>query len=488
MKKRIGIILAAVIVTLCLAGAVFLLYGQEDTPESVLKPSDPYKDISLEINNIDEDSVEEIEAKNFPNAPDFAVTVMYDKDEDTISCEMQNNPENYYYSDTYMNLMVATLLEMKATSVAANGDVNAEDYGINEESISYIIRLKDGSETVLRLGKTTPLGSGYYVKLDNSDVIYIIGNYEGSTLERDVYEMRSIVIYPTMESYMDLYSMRIEYADGSVVASRQLSDDEIARGSSYALFKFTEPISIDINDDIAKGTYYEVALNMSVSEILDDNKDNLEQYGLDKPDILKFSNVSGSETELWLGGIVDGDSNLRYGTMPDLNCVFIVRGPFTFMTVDLYDLVDTTIWIHSIDDMKMIDITDGTTSYSLYIDSFTDTEEASNSRFYAEMDKKSLDTLSVRRMYMELVSLPTVGALVDLELDPEELRQGKPDYKIDFVYDDDSEHYIYLYAINDMQLAADVDGNMLFYTSRSQVLKIMSYFEMLKNGEIIPEI
>ena len=36
--------------------------------------------------------------------------------------------------------------------------------------------------------------------------------------------------------------------------------------------------------------------------------------------------------------------------------------------------------------------------------------------------------------------------------------------------------------------AADVDGNMLFYTSRSQVLKIMSYFEMLKNGEIIPEI
>ncbi|MBQ2748621.1 MAG: DUF4340 domain-containing protein [Clostridia bacterium] len=488
MKKRIGIILAAVAVTLCLAGAVFMLYGQDDTPESVLKPSDPYKDISLVINDIKESDVEEVEAKNFPGAPDFAVTVLYDEDEETFSCEMQNNPEDYYYSDTYMDLMVATLLDMEATSIAANGEVNAEDYGITEDSITYVIHMKDGSEKTLRLGKTTPLDSGYYVKLDESDVIYIIGKYEGSTLERDAYEMRSIVIYPTMESYMDLYRMRIEYADGSVVDSRQLSDDEIARGSSYALFKFTEPIVIEINDDMAKGNYYEPALNLSVDQIVTDNKDDLAQYGLDTPDTILFTNVSGSETELMLGDLVEGNVNYRYGTMEDVNCIFTVRGPFDFMSTDIYDLVDTTIWIHSIDDMKTIDITDGTISYSLYIDSFTDTEEASNSRFYAEMDKKALDTLSVRRMYMELVSLPTVGSLADAGLDAETIRKGKPAYKIDFVYDDDSEHYIYLYAINDMQLAADVDGNMLFYTSRSQILKILNYFEMLKNGEIIPEI
>lgn len=488
MKKRIGIILVALVVTIGMAGAIWMLAGDDDAPEHVVKPDDPYKNISLVITDIAEGDVEEIEAKNFPNAPDFAVSILYDKAEDKLSCEMQDNPEDYYYSDTYMNLMAATLLDMEATSIAADGNVNVEDYGITDESITYVIRMKDGSESILRLGKTTPLNSGYYVKLDSSDVIYIIGSYEGSTLERDVYEMRSIVIYPTLESYMDLYRMRIEFADGSVVDSRQLSEDEIARGSSYALFKFTEPIDIDINDDVAKGNYYEPALNLSVSQILEDNKENLAQYGLEQPDVIYFTNVSGSQTELWLGGFVDGDVNLRYGTMPDVNCVFVVRGPFEFMAMDIYDLVDTTIWIHSIDDIKTIDITDGTTSYSLYIDSFTDTENTKNNRFYAEMDKKAQHELSVRRMYMELVSMPTVGSLIDEEMDAESIRKGKPDYRFDFVYDDDSEHYIHLYAINDMQLAADVDGNMFFYTSRSHVLKIFNCFEMLKNGEIIPEI
>ena len=124
----------------------------------------------------------------------------------------------------------------------------------------------------------------------------------------------------------------------------------------------------------------------------------------------------------------------------------------------------------------------------MQVESFIEERPDSALTVLQEMDKKALDTLSVRRMYMELVSLPTVGSLADAGLDAETIRKGKPAYKIDFVYDDDSEHYIYLYAINDMQLAADVDGNMLFYTSRSQILKILNYFEMLKNGEIIPEI
>ncbi|MCQ2445618.1 MAG: hypothetical protein MJ141_01865, partial [Clostridia bacterium] len=63
-----------------------------------------------------------------------------------------------------------------------------------------------------------------------------------------------------------------------------------------------------------------------------------------------------------------------------------------------------------------------------------------------------------------------------------------PEFKLQFTYDDDGEHYIDLYKINDMQLAADVDGVMLFYTSRSQINKILTYCEMLKNGEEVPEI
>ncbi len=487
MKKRNLVIVIAAAVALVLGVTVWILLSRGE--ETTVDPNqDPYAAVSRMVTDLPASRMAAVEAKNFPNAPDFKVTVQYDSSTDSYKCVMQNNPEGYYYSDTYMNLMVATLEELEAASVAASGDVNLQDYGITDKSITYVIEGTGGEKLTVRLGAQTPLGSGYYITRDGSETVYIISNYQGSTLERDVYEMRSIVIYPDMESYMDLYRLRIEYPDGSVVDSRQLSEAEIAAGASWALFKFTEPLEIGINDDVAKSNYYEASLNLSVRNVVQDNTEGLEKFGLDKPTVIRYVNDEGAETTLYLGNNVEGDVRTRYGMLKGADCVFTVYGSFDFLTLDIYDLVDTTIWIHNIDDIRTVRLTGGGKKYELFIDSFTNDEDASDYRFYAEMDKVSKDETSVRRLYMELVSLPTLGTLQSEGIDPETLRGKAPDYRLETVYDDGSEHYIDFYAINDMQLAADVDGNMLFFTSRSQIVKILDYFEMLKNDEEIPEI
>ncbi len=488
MKKKTGILIAAACITLALAVVLLILTKKGDAGTIDINKDDPFKDISNEIIRVADDDIVSIEGKNFPKAPDYEVTVSYDKGEDTFTCTMQNNPEGYYYSETYMNLMLNTLIEMDAKSVAAAGDVSPADYGITDESIAYTLHTANSGDITVRLGSKTPLNSGYYVKRDDQNVIYIIDSYEGSTLERDMYEMRTIVIYPELEDYMDLYRMKITYPDGSIIDSRQLSNEEIKTEASYSIFKFTSPVEININDDIAKNNYYIAALNLAVTDILADDKSDLAQYGLDNPTVINFTNTDGNETELWLGDYLEDNTLYRYGTMPDVNCVFTVRGPFDFLSLDIYDLVDTTIWIHSIDDIKFINVIGGGKEYSIYVDSYINEEDSSDHRFYAEMDTKPLDEQSVRRMFVEMVSLPTVGTLAGAGLDAETIRTGEPEFKLQFTYDDDGEHYIDLYKINDMQLAADVDGVMLFYTSRSQINKILTYCEMLKNGEEIPEI
>lgn len=488
MKKKTIITVVAAAITVALAAALLILTSNNNTGNTDIRQDDPFQDVPKTVIQIADDDIVSIEGKKFPRAPDYEVAVAYNKDEDTFTCTMQNNPEGYYYSETYMNLMLSTLIDLEAKSVAAAGDVNPADYGITEDSINYTLHTASSGDITLRLGATTPLSSGYYVKRDDQNFIYIIDSYEGSTLERDMYEMRTIVIYPEMESYMDLYRMKITYPDGSVIDSRQLSNDEIRTEASYSIFKFTQPIEININDDVSKDNYYTPALNLSVTNILMDDKSNLGAYGLDHPTVINYTNKDGKETELWLGNSLEDDPLYRYGTMPDVNCVFTVRGPFEFLNLDIYDMVDTTIWIHSIDDIKIINIMGGGKEYSIYIDSYTNEKDSSDNRFYAEMDTKTLDEYSVRRMYVELVSLPTVGTLAGAGLDADEIRKSEAEFKLHFTYDNDEEHFIHLYRINDMQLAADVDGIMLFYTSRSQINKILTYCEMLRNGEEVPEV
>lgn len=481
------IIVISAAVMLILGAVVWILASGGG--ETIVDPGkDPYAEVSKMVTDLHASRMASVEGKNFPSAPDFKVTVNYNAKDDSYTCTMQNNPENYYYSDTYMNLLVSTLEELEATSVAASGNVRLADYGITDQSIYYVIEGTAGEKITVRLGAQTPLGSGYYITRDGSDTVYIITSYQGSTLERDMYEMRSIVIYPDMESYMDLYRLRIEYPDGSVVDSRQLSEEEIAAGSSYALFKFTEPLVININDDVAKKNYYEASLNLSVRNVIQDNGENLESFGLQTPTRIRFVNKERAETVLLIGNEVDGQTTLRYGMLEGVNCVFTVYGDFGFLTMDIYDLVDTTIWIHSIDDVKFIRFHGAGQDYDLFIDSFTNDDDPTDYRFYAEMDKISRDENSVRRLFVELVSFPTLGTLMSEGIDAETLRRGTPDYRMEMTYDSGEEHYIHFYAINDMQLAADVDGNMLFYTSRSQLVKILDYFRMIRNNEEIPEI
>ena len=487
MKKRTLVIVIAAAVALILGAVVWILLSQGE--ETIIDPEkDPYATVSKQVTDLPAARMASVEASNFPDAPDFKIKINYVAQDDSYTCTMQNNPEGYYYSDTYMNLLVATLEELEATSVAASGDVRLSDYGIGDQSITYVIEGTAGEKITVRLGSQTPLGSGYYITRDGSDTVYIITNYQGSTLQRDLYEMRTIVIYPEMESYLDLNRLRIEYPDGTVVDSRQLNDAEIAAGASYALFKFTEPLVININDDIAKTNYYEPSLNLSVRDVIQDNTEGLEKYGLDNPTVIRYVSTEGEETTISLGDPVDGDPKLRYGMLKGVGCVFTVYGTFDFLTMDIYDMVDTTIWIHSIDDIKFIRFFGAGKKYEIFIDSFTNEEDSSDYRFYAEMDNVSRDENSVRRLFVELVSFPTLGTLQSVGLDAETLRGGKPDYQMKMTYDSGEEHYVDFYAINDMQLAADVDGNMLFYTSRSQVVKILDYFEMIRNNEEIPEV
>jgi len=330
---------------------------------------------------------------------------------------------------------------------------------------------------------------------DTIDIARVTGqiNYQGidvNAQEINVYEMRTVTVYPEMESYYDLYRMRITYPDGTVVDSCQLSDEEVKNGTSYALFKFTEPLEIGINDDLAKDKYYNAALNLSINAIVQDNKEGLENFGLDQPISITWYNTSGDEKTMYLGNYVDEENEFRYGMMKDADCVVSVRGPFDFLTIDIYSLVDTTIWSHSINDVKTISIQAGDEQYEIYIDAYVNDDDSSDNRFYAEMDKTPLDEDSTRNTYVQLVSFPTLGYVKDFEMTDEELlviQVSDPVFTMDITYDDGESCSVKLHTINDMQLAAEVDGNMLFYTSRSHMVKIIEYCAKLRSGEYIPE-
>ena len=88
MKKKTGILIAAACITLALAVVLLILTKKGDAGTIDINKDDPFKDISNEIIRVADDDIVSIEGKNFPKAPDYEVTVSYDKGEDTFTCTM----------------------------------------------------------------------------------------------------------------------------------------------------------------------------------------------------------------------------------------------------------------------------------------------------------------------------------------------------------------------------------------------------------------
>ena len=174
------------------------------------------------------------------------------------------------------------------------GEINPDDYGLEQPETTVTLRMADDSERVIAVGDELPLGSKRALRVDGSDGVTIAAGWFISDIEREVDDWRSREVVELLEN--DVASIDIESGTDSIRAVR--FDDR---------WQLLRPLE-DMGDGDHLGSLISDLASMRIVEFLDEVVDPSE-LGLNVPEneITVFRTDGGEPLRLDLGATREGD-------------------------------------------------------------------------------------------------------------------------------------------------------------------------------------
>ena len=209
--------------------------------------------------------------------------------------------ETTAYNETllaYLQSVCGNTTVMMKISPAAVEKYGYGEYGLDEPRGSVTVYTKDDVSHTIKVGKQIVSGSGYYVRLEGSDSVYIFNSYIGNTalIPLESYVTPALLYPMTTNNYMLVQNFRVDSLsydeDGKLI-----TDNDIA----LSYWDYAERVGTEFQSqpyvmvDEALSGYTPSAdavytamynfLEMSYKQLIsvDATADQLKEYGLDKP-------------------------------------------------------------------------------------------------------------------------------------------------------------------------------------------------------------
>jgi len=399
------------VVAALLIGAYFVVKnvkaGQADEDEE-----SKYEDLT----DYTSDEIESLTLEN-----DEGTFVIERKDDDWIL----STPTDFKYDSSSLSTIVVNAASVVADKVVEEDAQDLSIYGLDDPAVARL-KTKDGTVISIEIGDKTPTGGGYYVKLEGSSKVYVIGSLTGEKLLAGKNSMRSKELF-------DITSDKIT----SLTMNRNGSNVFTAEKDDSSNWTITSPIRGDANTS-AFSTMLEALANTTVNEFIDDKPADLSQYGLDKPAYEFVFNAEGiGEVTLQMGQEKSKGSSI-YAKLAGSDEVFTVDiSDYTFLDKPLKEIVNVFAYIVNIDQVKKIELTmDGKTT-NMTLDVYKDKEgklDSDKDKFYVNgidaSGRDENDDQPFRKFYQALI-----GITID-EIDLEGKPEGNADITIDYTLSD----------------------------------------------------
>ena len=234
--------------------------------------------------------------------------IQVENEEGTYTFERGENGKMYIkgrkdtaYNETllaYLQSVCGNTTVMRKISPAAVEKYGYDEYGLDAPKASVTVTAKDGTTHTIRVGKQIVSGTGYYVRLEGADSVYIFNAYIGSTVlvPLETY-VTPVLLYPlTSNNYMLVQNFRVDSLSYDE-AGKMIADNDIALSYwDYAERQGTEFQSqpyVMVDEALSGYTpspdaVYTVMYNFLEMEYkklikVDATDEDLVKYGLDKP-------------------------------------------------------------------------------------------------------------------------------------------------------------------------------------------------------------
>jgi len=308
---------------------------------------------------------------------------------------------------------------LKAQKLIEENPSDLSIYGLDNPVILTFI-LKDGTKYMLSIGNEIPTGGSYYARKEGDPTVYTIGSYEAEKFLQTKFDLM------TKDLYDETYA-----TDDFTVVSYERKGQKVF--DSAAGDKGNWLLSYPIETEANSSSIYpilEVLGQLTASEYIDENVEDLNKYGLKNPSYVLSYTVKGNNYKLSLGN--KNEKGYFYAIMNDENLVFTVAASnFPFLDKPIEEIISSFVHLQNINEVAEMRVEiDGRTDVSK-INVDKEDEEKSTYEFNGTLltGEKDEDYISAFKKYYQ----GAIGLIVDkVVLDAEPLLEN-PEVTITYI-------------------------------------------------------
>ncbi len=197
------------------------------------------------------------------------------------SYTLKANGDGYVLEDSSMEIDAAkakALLSCGASILSRDSmDGNAEDFGVNAESLNVEFTYENGQSLRLTFGSAPANGQGRYAMVDGSEKVYVVNSSLYETLSAGKY---ALLAMPDLSEYFTaqtLMEVTIRRPGRDAITIRRVTEENPFNNVA----EFTAPIHYPANSE-RTATLFLALADIAPAQILDWTSENA-AYGLDAP-------------------------------------------------------------------------------------------------------------------------------------------------------------------------------------------------------------
>jgi len=305
MNLRQTIIRTAVLVVVLVGlGLYFYLYEQKGG-----KKREEAQEEAKKIFQLDKDKVVELRLAR----PEEEAVVCAKKEDKWVIEE----PVNADADQDAVNRVVSELVDAKRTRTVEEEPDDLALYGLDKPSFTLAAVVQEKEEPArLLFGEQNPAKTAFYAKTETEKPVFLVQSYVKRSLDKKLYDLRNKKVADFKKDEVE--ALKLERGELKIEVEKQ--DD--------GTWRMTSPL--DTRGDKSEIDKIMDKMNSArVEEFINDDPQDLAQYGLDSPEI-KLTMLIGEDraSKTLLIGRKNEDKKGYYGKRAEQKTVFLLKEDF----------------------------------------------------------------------------------------------------------------------------------------------------------------
>ena len=396
-KKRNLIIAVGILILLCAAyGAVVLTGGGESAPEEE----------TIAVNT----KTDAVSLRMEPAGSAAYTLLVREEEGGGRSLWLSDYDDRLAMDVNAAGTLLSSLERLKAYE-QVEGDPGR--FGITEASSRVVLQYSDGTALSLVFGVDTPVAGRAYVLAEEQNRVYVIRKDIADRCSRPVYALRKAQLFAdSLGAGGEPAVNRIQIGDEEPVVIRPQSAEEIENSFSDApsYYRMESPVSRECSDGKVDADVLTPLLALEDrAEVAEDFPQDTARYGLADSQNFRTVRIRSGDTECQVRFSEAAADGSVYAMRLDLPAVVRIpadAGELAVMDLKWYDLVNTSLWMRSLDKVENVFVQTPEGGFEL-----TPVRNESGEIQRGILSKAPIEEDTLRELYMKVLNIHIEGRL-----------------------------------------------------------------------------